>query len=163
MVSILASMAAARFVSVIPSEHRNRLPHFDARVFQRPSKEEAANTFLWRAMDARKNAVSMIAQSRFSAKTLHGKDQAAMLSMLAEAGVDFEADYPACRRSGTFIRRKLTERLLSDERLAQIPESGRPSGPVMRAEYAVIDMPSFNKVANRVGVIFDGEDPIPID
>jgi hypothetical protein len=30
----------------------------------------------------------------------------------------------------------------------------------MRAEYAVRDMPSFNKVANRLGGISDGEDPI---
>ncbi len=159
MASVLASMAAAKFATAIPPEYRDRLAHFDARVFQLPSKEEAANTFLWRAMDARKNAIGMVAQSRFSAKMLHGKDQAAMLSMLAEAGVDFEADYPACLRCGTFIRRKLIERLLSDEELAQIPESHRPPGPVMRAEYVALDMPPFNKVTNRVGVIFDGEEP----
>jgi len=160
MVSVLASMATAKFVTVIPAEYRDRLPHFDARVFQLPSKEEAANTFLWRAMDARKNAICMVAQSRFPAKTLHGKDQAAMLAMLADVGVDFEADYPTCLRRGTFICRKLTERLLTDEELAQIPESRRPTGPVMRAHYAVLDMPPFNKVANRVSVIFDGEDPV---
>jgi hypothetical protein len=35
-------------------------------------------------MDARKNAISMVAQSRFSAKQLHGKDQAALLAMLTD-------------------------------------------------------------------------------
>jgi hypothetical protein len=33
----------------------------------------------------------------------------------------------------------------------------------MRAHYAVLDMPPFNIVANRVGVIFDGEDPVLTD
>jgi tRNA(His) guanylyltransferase len=161
MCSVLTSMTAAKFATVIPAEYRDRLPHFGARVLKLPSKEEAMNTFLWRAMDARKNAISMVAQSRFSAKTLYGKDQAAMLAMLAmlaEAGVDFES-YPVCFRRGSFVRRRLTERSLTDNELAQIPEMHRPSGPVIRAEYAVLDVPPFHKVANRVGVIFDGEEP----
>jgi tRNA(His) guanylyltransferase len=155
MVSVLASMAAAKFATVIPSEYEARLPHFDARVFQLPSKEEGANAFLWRAMDARKNAISMVAQSRFSHKTLFGKDQKAMLGMLAEAGVDFEA-LPVCFRRGSFVRREVVERLLDEEELARIPEKHRPSGPVMRSNMKVLDMPPFNKVANRVEVIFDG-------
>jgi tRNA(His) 5'-end guanylyltransferase len=159
MASILASITAAKFATVVPAEFRDRLPHFDARVFQLPSKEEAANTFLWRAMDARKNAISMAAQSRFSAKTLRGKSQAMMLSMLADAGVDFES-YPVCFRRGAFVRRKLVERALSDEELARIPERHRPSGPVVRPEYVVLDMPPFNEVKNRVGVIFDAEEPL---
>lgn len=101
MVSVLASITAAKFATVVPAEFRDRLPHFDARVFQLPSKEEAANTFLWRAMDARKNAISMAARSRFSSKTLHGKDRATMLSMLADAGVDFES-YPGLLPSRLF-------------------------------------------------------------
>ena len=159
MCSVLASLAAAKFATVIPAEYRDRLPHFDARVFQLPSKEEAANTFLWRAMDARKNAISMVAQSRFSAKTLHGKDQAAMLAMLADVGVDFDG-YPVCFRRGSFVRRKLVERTLTTDELERMPETYRPAGPVTRAEYAVLDMPPFNTVINRVGVIFDGEDPL---
>jgi tRNA(His) guanylyltransferase len=161
MCSVLTSMTAAKFATVIPAEYRDRLPHFGARVLKLPSKEEAMNTFLWRAMDARKNAISMVAQSRFSAKTLYGKDQAAMLAMLAmlaEAGVDFES-YPVCFRRGSFVRRRLTERSLTDNELAQIPEKHRPSGRVVRAEYAVLDVPPFHKVTNRVGVIFDGEEP----
>lgn len=163
MVSVLASMAAAKFATAIPAGYRDRLPHFDARVFQLPSKEEAANTFLWRAIDARKNAIGMAAHSRFSARMLHGKGQAAMLAMLTDAGVDFEADYPAAVRLGTFIRRQRTERLLSDEELARIPEGRRPTGPVLRGHCAVLDMPPFNTVANQVGVIFDGEDPVVTD
>lgn len=158
MVSVLASMAAAKFATVIPDEWRVRLPHFDARVFQLPSREEAANAFLWRAMDARKNAISMVAQSRFSHKALHGKDQGMMLAMLAEAGVDFET-IPACYRRGSFVRREVVTRLLTAEELARIPEKHRPMGPVVRSDFKVIDMPPFNTVRNRAAVIFDGAEP----
>lgn len=158
MASVLASMAAAKFCMAIPSQYRERLPHFDARVFQLPSKIEAANAFLWRAMDARKNAISMVAQSRFSHNALHGKDQGMMLAMLAEAGVDFEG-IPACYRRGSFIRREVVERLLTEDELARIPEKHRPAGPVMRSDMKVLDMPPFNTVRNRVEVVFDGAKP----
>lgn len=158
MVSVLASMAAAKFATVIPVEFAGRLPHFDCRVFQLPSKDEAANAFLWRAMDARKNAISMVAQANFSHKALFGKDQKAMLGMLAEAGVDFEA-FPASFRRGSFVRRDVVERMLTDDELSRIPEKHRPTGAVTRTDMKVVDIPPFNKVMNRVAVIFDGADP----
>lgn len=159
MVSVLASMAAAKFATVIQPGFTHRLPHFDCRVFQLPDKDEAANVFLWRAMDARKNAISMVAQSRFSHKALHGKDQKAMLAMLAEAGVDFDS-LPAPFRRGSFIRREIVERDLTADEVARIPEKHRPSGPVMRSNMKLLDMPPFNKVTNRVEVIFDGAVPL---
>lgn len=159
MVSVLASMAAAKFARVCPAGYEDRMPHFDCRVFQLPSREEAANAFLWRAMDARKNAISMVAQSHFSPKKLHGKDQKAMLAMLADIGVDFES-FPVAFRRGSFIRRYAVERMLTDEESARIPEKHRPTGPVMRNEMRVIEMPPFNRVTNRVDVIFDAAKPI---
>lgn len=159
MVSVLASMAAAKFARVCPPGFEDRLPHFDCRVFQLPSKEEAANAFLWRVMDARKNAISMLAQSRFSHKELHGKDQTAMRAMLSDIGVEFE-DYPVAFKHGSFVRRTNVERMLSEEEIASIPERHRPTGPVVRSEMQVVQMPFFSKVANRVGVIFDGEAPL---
>lgn len=159
MCSVLASIAAAKFATAIPSEYASRLPHFDARVFQLPDKIEAANVFLWRAMDARKNAISMVAQSRFSAKQLHGKDQGMMLAMFADAGMDFES-HPVCFRRGSFIRREVVERPLTDEELQRIPAEHRPEGAVKRSHYTILDMPPFNTVKNRVEVIFDGANPV---
>lgn len=158
MASVLASMAAAKFMTAISLTWQERLPHFDARVFQLPDKMEAANVFLWRAMDARKNAISMAAQAQFSHRQLHGKGQADMLAMLFAEGVNFEA-YPDDFKGGTFIRREVVTRLLTDDELERIPEKHRPTGPVMRFHMAVVDMPPFNKVANRVEVIFDGANP----
>jgi tRNA(His) guanylyltransferase len=158
MCSVLASMAAAKFATVTPEGFAHRLPHFDCRVFQLPSREEAANAFLWRAMDARKNAISMVAQAHFSHKALFSKDQKAMLAMLAEKGVDFDS-YPAVHRMGAFVRRTARERELTPAELERIPEKHRPTGPVMRSEMVVLEMPPFNKVTNRAAVILDGSDP----
>jgi len=158
MASVLASMAAAKFAMVCPPGYEARMPHVDCRVFQLPSKEEAANAFLWRAMDALKNAISMVAQSKFSHKKLHGQDQRAMLAMLAEIGIDFET-FPESFRRGSFVRRYTVERMLEPEELERIPVKHRPTGPVMRNEMRVIEMPPFNRVINRVEVIFDGATP----
>lgn len=159
MVSVLASMSAAVFARVCPSGYEHKLPHFDARVFQLPTKTEGANAILWRAMDARKNAIQMVAQAHFSPKQLHGKDQAAMLGMLAAIDVEFE-DFPASFKRGSYLRRVARERELTANELAKIPEKHRPSGPVLRSQVELIDMPPFNLVANREAVIFDGADPV---
>jgi tRNA(His) guanylyltransferase len=157
MVSVLASMAAAKFATVCPDAYRDRLPHFDARVFGLPNKTEGANVFLWRAMDARKNAISAVAQSAFSHKQLFEKGQADMLTMLSELGIDFDA-FPEKFKRGSFVRRTVKMRELEPYELERIPEQHRPSGPVQRSEVIVVSMPAFNEVMNREGVIFDGED-----
>lgn len=159
MVSVLASMAAAKFATVIPAEFAGRLPHFDCRVFQLPSRDEAANVFLWRAMDARKNAISMVAQSEFSPRALFKKRQADMLAMLADRGIEFEG-FPAAFTRGTFVRRGTSLRALTEEELARIPEAYRPTEPVLRSSVEVIDMPPFNRVKNRAEVVFDAAAPL---
>lgn len=159
MTSVLASMAAAKFATLTPEGFRDRLPHFDARVFQLPSRTEAANVILWRAMDARKNAISMVAQSRFSHKALFGKDQSSMLTMLAETGVYFEDDYPERFKRGTFLRRRTALRELTAEELSRIPEEHRPSGSIERSSVVEFGVPPLNRVINREGFIFDGEEP----
>lgn len=157
--SVLASMAAAKFARVCPTGYEDRLPHFDCRVFQLPSKDEAANTLLWRAMDARKNAISMVAQSMFSHRRLHKVGQAEMLEMIAAGGGHFDA-LPERYQRGTFVRRVNVTRALTGDELSRIPEAHRPTGPVVRSEIQIIAMPPFNTVANRVGVIFDAADPV---
>lgn len=159
MVSVIASMAAAKFASLCPENYRHRLPHFDTRVFQLPSKTEAANAILWRAMDARKNAIQAAAQAAFSTKELFRKSQSDMLKMLDELGIDFE-QFPADFKRGTFVQRRTELRELTGEELATIPAEYRPDGPVERSSVAVLDMPPFNKVANREAVIFDAAPPI---
>jgi len=158
LASVLASIAAAKFARVCPEGFEDRLPHFDCRVFQLPSKEEAANAILWRALDARKNSISMAAQARFSPRQLHGQGQADMLEMLDGIGVDFEA-YPGFFKDGTFARRTAVERVLSPDELSAIPEQHRPTGPVIRTEIETFDNVRLKNVSNRVEFIFDGARP----
>jgi tRNA(His) guanylyltransferase len=171
LTSVLAAMATSCFIFCLRFNFEDEvangltasLPHFDARVFSLPTKMEVANTFLWRAMDARKNAVSAAARTVYSAKELHGKDQVAMRDMLQAKGVDFE-DYPASFKWGTFVRRVTFERPFTTEELARIPERHRPAPEtlVTRSEVRVLAMPEFSKVQNRVDVIFDGAEPTRI-
>lgn len=171
LTSVLASFAAAAFQQQIiktftwgaGEDYASELPHFDCRVFQLPSKMEAANAFLWRAMDARKNSVSMAARAHFSAKQLHGKDQRDMRAMMLEAGTDFEIAYPPKFKWGTWVRRVTFERPFTPEELERIPTQHRPAPDtlVTRSEVREIELPEFHKVANRVQVIFDGAAPLP--
>jgi tRNA(His) guanylyltransferase len=136
-------------------------PHFDARVLQLPNKTEAANMFLWRAMDARKNSVSMAAQAHFPHKALHRRNQSDLRAMLAEKGIDFEAVYPVTLKWGTWVRRNTIERAFTPEELARIPEQHRPEPGtfVRRSDVDEIVVPQFHTVTNRVEVIFDGAEP----
>jgi len=163
LTSILAAEAASFFTKELPKtlpEKAGQTVAFDARVFQVPDKIEAANAVLWRWFDARKNSVSMLAQSEFSHKALQGVDTREMREMLeAQRSLRWE-DYPSFFKWGTFVRRETFEVELSVEELARIPEKSRPSGPVKRSRVVAIDsMPAFNQLANRVEFIFDGALP----
>lgn len=159
MTSILAGLATAAFCKELP-DHLDRLPHFDCRVFQLPNRAEGTNVFLWRELDATKNAISMAARSLYSHRELDHKNSAEMQEMLFKKGVNFN-DYPAFFKRGTFVRRIARERLLTSEELDRIPEKHRPAvdALVMRSEIAELEVPKFSTVINRESFIFDGADP----
>ena len=188
--SVLAGMATAAFTrAVLTSEdeefraYAERLPHFDARVFNLPDDDELANAFLWRELDASRNAVQMAASAEFSHKQLHGKSCAVMREMLAQAGIDFEA-YPALFKRGTYVRTQMVEKGVSE-----LPEAARacmwidtegthmgvPLGKVFMIDGATgvgrsisrsvvepIEVPRFLSIANRPEFIL-GADPVIID
>ncbi len=167
MVSVLASMAAARFFTLClrDEEMYDRAvamsPHFDCRVFQLPNRTEATNAILWRERDATKNAISMAARSFYSHRALHGKNGSEMQEMMFQKGQNFN-DYPAFFRRGTFVRRVTTERAFSAEELSRIPEQHHPptGTTVTRSQVVELEMPPFGTVTNREGVVFDCADPI---
>ncbi len=164
LTSILASLTTAIFCIEAaqhwPERVHDLLPHFDARVFCLPNETEATNCILWREQDATKNAVSMAARSMFSHAALQNKSGAEMQEMMfQEKGVNFN-DYPSFFKRGTFVRRTVYEANLDAATLAKIPEGKRPTGPVLRSRVVALEMPKFSTVTNRVGVIFDGANPI---
>lgn len=165
MASVLAGLATARFIKAVRwafgHEAVDKLPHFDCRVFQLPNKTEAANVFLWRELDATKNAVSMAARAYHSHKALDGKHAGEMQEMLFQKGINFN-DYPPSFKRGTFVRRVVFDREFTAEEIARIPEKHQPAPGtlVTRSEVRALEMPKFRTLANREAVIFDAAEPV---
>lgn len=148
LTSVLAGMATAKFMHMMPTLYQARLPHFDARVWQVPSRTEAANVVLWRAQDARRNGISSTCRSLYSAKAMHGQDQPAMLGMIAAKGVHYENDIPREYREGVYFQREAYF----------IPVEGEEDA--QRSRVARRDMPYFGNVLNREEVIFSSARPL---
>jgi tRNA(His) 5'-end guanylyltransferase len=169
MTSVLAALATAAFINAILNsediefrKYAKNMPHFDARVWSVPSQTEAANAILWRTIDCFKNSVSMVAHHYFSHKSLQNMNQAQMQErMFQEKGINFGEDMPEWFKNGTFVKRVTVQKSLTKEELEKIPETVRPPADTkfIRTVVTPIDMPIFSKVINRVGVIFNNEDP----
>lgn len=179
MVSVLAAKCSVAFSHLMPQfipEKDNygdgdfippvpldKLPVFDCRVWQVPTLEEGANAFLWREFDATKNSISMAAQEHYSHNELMEKNGNEKQEMLWQKGINWN-DYPEFFKRGSYVQRRVVKAKLTADDLANLPEKHHarqnPDLEFERTEYRRIDMPPFNRVANRVGVIFSGEEPV---
>jgi tRNA(His) guanylyltransferase len=165
MVSVLAGLATAAFTQAMFTNNLegyfSRMPHFDARVFSLPTRTEATNAILWRVQDATKNAISMAAYSMFSHNSLQKKNSADKVALMKEAGVDFN-DYPGFFREGTFVRRIVEQRVMTEVERLCIPEANRPEPNMMltRSRVAIADLPNFRGMANRDEVLFEQATPV---
>lgn len=122
MASVSASLATAKFNQlranrelrvngVNPCEmvgefpnHEYKLAHFDARVFQIPTKSEVANYFIWRQKDCIRNSVSSVGQSLYSPKELNGKSTETVKLMIAQKQHDWDA-YPNNLKHGRIVEK----------------------------------------------------------
>lgn len=161
LVSVLAAVATGFFNKNLASrlpQKAHLCPAFDARVWQLPNLELAAENFYWREADATKNAVTMAASAYYSHRELHKVGSAAKHDMLMAKGVNFN-DYPAFFKRGTYVQRRAMMRELSAQELARIPEGRRPEGPVLRSVIQELDLPPFAKLSNPVEVLFEAASP----
>ena len=79
------------------------LAYFDSRIFAIPDRTEVMNYFIWRNQDCARNSVSMVAQSLFSHKELHGKSSSQMQEMMfKEHNVNW-ATYDQSKKNGRLI------------------------------------------------------------
>jgi len=166
LVSILAAKATAKFLQLVVEKcpHKfDELPVFDCRVWNVPTLIEAANSFLWREMDATKNSISMAAGSCYSHNELNGKSGSEKQEMLWEKGINWN-DYPEYFKRGVFIRRVKRLSRFSPEEIEVLPEKheARFNSNLLieRTVIERVDMPPFRKVTNRVDVVFNGANPI---
>ncbi len=166
MVSILASLATATFNKEVHQIFQSWLPNalFDARVWELPTLEEAANVFLWREQDAVRSSVQMAAQSVYSHKELHCKNNKEMHEMLHQKDINWN-DYPAYFKRGQWTQKRKVERPFTADEIENLPplHAARkiPDLIIRRTEYQhIADMPPFSKVENKIGFLFLGEDPV---
>jgi tRNA(His) 5'-end guanylyltransferase len=111
------------------------LAYFDCRVFTIPDRVEVMNYFRWRQQDCIRNSVSMVAQSNFSHKQLHGKSQRDMHDMLHSKGVNWATDYTDGEKNGRIILKETYE---LDPVLEQV-------GPIERTRWVAKDAWVFTK------------------
>lgn len=169
MTSQLAAQATLAFyratLEIMP-QYADRMPSFDARVWQMPNRTEAANVFVWREWDATKNSISMAASSVYSDKALHGKNSADKQEMLFQKGINWN-DYQPMFKRGVYIQRRTVHRpftMIELDKLPPMHEARKNPGLVVeRTEFQVINMPIISTVFNREAVIFDGEEPKTVD
>ena len=125
--SVSASMATAKFNELIPS---NNLALFDSRVFTIPENMEVINCLIWRQQDSIRNSISMVAQSLYSHKELHGKSSNEMQEMIFQKGQNWN-DLDVGKKRGRMILKdetmkgvdkKVAESLIEkkDSRLVEI-------------------------------------------
>lgn len=166
MTSVLASMTSVFFNRKLPEylpEKADKLPLFDARVWNIPTLNEAGLYLLWREQDATRNSISMAAQAYYSHKALMGVSSSGKHELLREKGVNWN-DYPVYFKRGTYVQRRVVERPFNGEEIEKLPlqhEARRnPALMIKRQEVAVVSMPPLTKIANRVDVLFHGSTPV---
>lgn len=173
MISILSGSCASFFnaekVYYLGDRTAFDTPIFDCRIWNVPNREEAANTILWRELDATRNSITMAAQSVYSHKQLDGKNGKQKQEMLFQKNINWN-DYPCHFKRGSYFQRKTVLRSFTMEEMKRLPllhearmlHEARKN-PLLKYERKVvvqIVMPAFIQVTNRKEVVFEGADPL---
>lgn len=164
IVSVLSGLATAALTHAIAThqdisfrDYINRLPHFDARVMNVDTKQIAVDMFRWREQDARRNAISMMAHHVFGAKAIMNVGTRDRVRMLEEHGIVMD-ELPTTFRQGTYVKKRVYGRTLSDEEWFAIPERNRPDRDrvFQRGLIEEIAM-SLTNINNPEEVLFDAK------
>ena len=147
---------------LLPDHNKNAV--FDCRIYQTPTLHDACVQLLWRENDATKNSVAMLAQSLFSHKSLENLNGSQMQDrMMLEKGVNWN-ELPAKFKRGTYVKRINTSSAFTTEELASLPPMHtahkNPDLVIERNVIKPIEYPIFNKIENKVEVIFEDAEPI---
>ena len=168
MTSQLAAQATLTFYRLVLErmpQYASRLPTFDARVWNVPTRAQGANVFLWREWDATKNSVSMAASAHYSHNALMGKNSAQKDDLLHAKGINWN-DYPPRFKRGTYVQRCVTVTPFSAAEIESLPPKhaarANPDLVVERHVCAVLELPPLGMIANRADVIFDGAAPLDL-
>lgn len=107
MTSQLAAQATLIFYRLVLArmpQYAERLPTFDARVWNVPNRTEGANVFLWREWHAIKNSMNMAVSTYYRHEELVEKNHQQKQDLLRAKDVNWD-DYPAHYKRGAYIRK----------------------------------------------------------
>lgn len=107
MCSISASLATVKFNQLRwnkESPNFNKIATFDSRVFQISSKTEVMNYFIFRQQDCVRNSIQSVAQSLYSEKELHGKNQSNLQEMIFQKGINWNNFDPKLKRGRIILK-----------------------------------------------------------
>lgn len=123
IVSVSASFATAAFnlhidsLNIAPTWKPERpRAHFDSRVFSIPDPIEVENYFIWRQQDWTRNSVQAVAQSLYSAKQLHGKNNTELQELIFQKGKNWN-DYATVEKRGRIIRKNEANEWVVDKEI----------------------------------------------
>lgn len=164
MVGELASLSTGYFLTnlerFIP-EKKGTFPRFDARVWNVPDLQEAANVFVWRERDATKNSISMAAQAVYSHNQLMNKTGSEKQDMLFSKGINWNY-YPSYFKKGTYVKKLRKEIAFTTEELDKLPPKHLaridPLFKVERNIVSIIDVPPIDTIEDKVYVLFKAND-----
>lgn len=142
ILSTMASYASTHFIKQVQEHLPSKAeytPTFDARLIQFATVDKVLENLVWRETDATRNSLSMLAQSVFSSKKLHGKGRREVHDMLHREGINWN-DLPSNKKRGAYFAPKLIEKFLTDEELARIPDKHKPKGRVIRRVIDRLDL-----------------------
>lgn len=166
----ILSKLTAKCVNFFNEERKKYLPNndkiaiFDCRIYQTPTLEDACAQLLWRENDASKNSKYMLAFSMFShneLKNLNGSQlQDLMMNQKNVNWNDLETKY----KRGTYVKRSKIFKPFTAEEIETLPLKHKartnPDLVIERNVISVVEMPVFNKITNKVDVIFNNVESI---
>lgn len=158
MVSVLAALATAKFVELAlkfyPVECAKRLPVFDCRVFQVPTKSEAVNCLMWRSQDAIRNSIQMAGRAVFSHKELDRKNQSDILDMLINDKQINWNEYPKYFKEGSFFKRVTYEKARTDGEEGETVIRSKVSEVIEDTKFEDLDM------AEKIELVFGKDENV---
>lgn len=144
-------------------EH-NKAAIFDCRIYQTPTLSDACAQLLWRENDATRNSILSLSQSLFSHDSIQNlKTNELQDKMMIEKGVNWN-DLEVKLKRGTYVKRITTSKPFTPDELATLPLKHKarknPNLIIERSVIKEIEYPIFNKITNKVDVIFFDAEPI---
>ena len=144
-------------------EH-NKFANFDCRIYQTPSLEDACAQLLWRENDATKNSKYMLAFSLFSHNKLQNLNGNQLQDlMMLEKNVNWN-DLPSKFKRGTYVKRSKILKPFTTEEIEKLPLKHKArldnNLVIERNVVNILELPIFNKITNKVDVVFNNAKPL---